>query len=186
MSVYKNFTVGDGAATADLTIENFNSILREALSKVEPDARVMAIIPDKTRDDNTPELFPLAARILAERRISKLDVLVAQGTHSPMTEREKLSKIGAKTLADIPLLENIFDHDWSDSDKLTVIGEFSREQVLNITGGLFDRAIPLTINKLLARGNYDLVIIFGGVVPHEVAGFAGGAKYFFRAWQARN
>ena len=28
-------------------------------------------------------------------------------------------------------------------------------------------------------GRYDIVLIFGATVPHEVAGFAGGAKYFF-------
>ena len=48
-----------------------------------------------------------------------------------------------------------------------------------MTNGLFEKAIPLTVNKLLAAGNYDYVLIFGATVPHEVAGFAGGAKYFF-------
>jgi len=31
----------------------------------------------------------------------------------------------------------------------------------------------------LAPGAYDLILVLGAVVPHEVAGFAGGAKYFF-------
>ena len=34
-------------------------------------------------------------------------------------------------------------------------------------------------DHLLASDSYDFVLIFGGVVPHEIAGFAGGAKYFF-------
>jgi hypothetical protein len=37
----------------------------------------------------------------------------------------------------------------------------------------------VTINKLLSAGVYDTVLVFGATVPHEVAGFAGGAKYFF-------
>jgi uncharacterized protein (DUF1778 family) len=37
----------------------------------------------------------------------------------------------------------------------------------------------VSINKLLAPGIYDTVLVFGATVPHEVAGFAGGAKYFF-------
>ena len=28
-------------------------------------------------------------------------------------------------------------------------------------------------------GQYDVVLVLGATVPHEVAGFAGGAKYFF-------
>jgi nickel-dependent lactate racemase len=39
--------------------------------------------------------------------------------------------------------------------------------------------VDVRINALLARGIYDMVLVFGGTVPHEVAGFAGGAKYFF-------
>jgi len=60
---------------------------------------VLAIIPDKTRDDNTDLLFPFAAEILATRQVEQFDALVAQGTHGPMTADEKLSKIG---LTDTP------------------------------------------------------------------------------------
>jgi Lactate racemase N-terminal domain len=51
--------------------------------------------------------------------------------------------------------------------------------VRELTGGLIDQTIPVSINKLLAPGIYDTVLVFGATVPHEVAGFAGGAKYFF-------
>jgi hypothetical protein len=44
---------------------------------------------------------------------------------------------------------------------------------------LISHAVPVSINKLLAPGIYDTVLVFGATVPHEVAGFAGGAKYFF-------
>ncbi len=179
MKVSKNFVIGTGAPEADLTNKDFRKILGEAFSGISDGARVLAIISDKTRDDNTPELFPIAAELLARKNISKLDALVAQGTHSPMTIEEKLSKIGAQSFSDIPNLENVFDHDWSDPEKLCVIGELSSEKVRDVTGNLFKEPIKLTINKLLASGNYDLLLLFGGVVPHEVAGFAGGAKYFF-------
>lgn len=170
---------GMGLPEADLTAADFRSIISEALSKVVSGTKVLAIISDKTRDDNTDALFPIVAEILAERNVSKLDALVAQGTHSPMSETEKLSKIGAKSFSDVPDLRNIFDHDWSNPEELTTIGELSAEKVRQITNNLFDKPIPLTINRLLAPGNYDLVLIFGATVPHEVAGFAGGAKYFF-------
>jgi nickel-dependent lactate racemase len=92
-----------------------------------------------------------------------------------MSDEEKFAKIGSPE----KFSGTVFDHDWSDPDALVEIGELSREQVGEITGGLLDESIPLTINRLLAPGVYDLVLIFGGTVPHEVAGFAGGAKYFF-------
>lgn len=174
----RNLT-GKGSPDADLTTFDFRSIIEQALSKITPDARVLAIIPDKTRDDNTDALFPIAAEILAARKIARFDALVAQGTHSPMTAAEKLAKIGAASLADVPILRNIFDHEWDNPEKLTIIGELSREKVREVTGNLFDQPITLTVNRLLAPGNYDAILIFGATVPHEVAGFAGGAKYFF-------
>jgi hypothetical protein len=48
-----------------------------------------------------------------------------------------------------------------------------------LTDGLIDEPIPVTVNARLAPGVYDAVIVMGATVPHEVAGFAGGAKYFF-------
>jgi len=175
----ENFVTGKGSPESDLTPEDFQAIITEALSGVAPGSRVLAIISDKTRDDNTAQLFPIAAGILAKRGIAKLDALVAQGTHSAMTVAEKLAKVGARDMASVPNLENIFDHRWDVPDELVTIGELSAEKVLEVTGGLFDQAIPLKINKLLAPGLYDVILIFGATVPHEVAGFAGGAKYFF-------
>lgn len=174
-----NFVVGKGSPNSNLTISELQTIVENALEQVEPNSRVLAIIADKTRDDNTHLLFPLAAQILASRGVEKLDALVAQGTHSPMTEAEKLEKIGAKNFLEIPNLGQIFDHQWSNPDELKTIGELTREKVFEVTQGLFDCPIPLTVNRLLADGNYDTILIFGGTVPHEVAGFAGGAKYFF-------
>lgn len=179
MNKSKPFIYGKGAADNDLNAADFRAILEQSLAEIPAGARVLAIISDKTRDDNTPALFPLAAEILAAQKVSKFDALVAQGTHSPMSETDKLSKIGVETFAQIPILGNVFDHDWSNPEKLTVIGELSSEKVREVTKNLFDKPIPLTINKLLAAGNYDYVLIFGATVPHEVAGFAGGAKYFF-------
>lgn len=170
---------GKGSPESDLIAADFRLIISEALSKVAPDSRVLAIISDKTRDDNTDTLFPIVAEILAERKIAVFDALVALGTHSPMTETEKLAKIGAKSFSDVPNLGQIFDHQWSNPEELTTIGELSAEKVREVTAGLFAKPIPLTINRLLAPGNYDTVLIFGATVPHEVAGFAGGAKYFF-------
>ena len=121
----------------------------------------------------------MAAAALARIGVIKLDALVAQGTHSPMNDAEKLAKIGAENKDSIPILGTIFDHRWDRSEDLVSIGELSVEEVEQITGGLFAEPIPLAVNRLAAPGLYDVILIFGATVPHEVAGFAGGAKYFF-------
>jgi nickel-dependent lactate racemase len=153
---------------------NVTTIINEALKVVQRGERVLAIIPDKTRDDNTDLLFPIADRFLKQRGVACFDALVAQGTHPPMTESQKLAKIGIPDFAG-----RVFDHCWDKADEIVTLGELSADTVTSLTGGLVDRAVPVTINRLLDAGVYDTVLVFGGTVPHEVAGFAGGAKYFF-------
>src|SRR5690348_12441004 len=150
------------------------TIVHEALDVVQPEERVLAIIPDKTRDDNTHVLFPIANEFLVQRHVAAFDVLVAQGTHPPMSDAQKRSKIGVEDFSG-----HLYDHRWDEPDELINIGELSAETVGQLTGGLIDHPVPVSINKLLAPGVYDTVLVFGATVPHEVAGFAGGAKYFF-------
>lgn len=172
-------TVGKGAPDLDLSPEELRAIVEQALLTVGPGARVLAIVPDKTRDDNTDILFPFAAEILSARGAEQFDALVAQGTHMPMSEEEKRTKVGLGEGATLPLLGNIFDHQWNDPAELVDLGELDAERVSELTGGLINESVKVNLNRLLAPGVYDTVLIFGATVPHEVAGFAGGAKYFF-------
>jgi nickel-dependent lactate racemase len=171
--------IGQGSPALDLSPGEMRAILEQALSQIAPGARVLAIIPDKTRDDNTDVLFPLAAEILAAGNISQFDALVAQGTHVPMSADEKLSKIGATDGTAMPGLGHIYNHEWNVPEELVTIGELSAAQVTQLTGGLINDAVTINLNRLLAPGLYDSVLIFSATVPHEVAGFAGGAKYLF-------
>ncbi|HEX8721541.1 MAG TPA: lactate racemase domain-containing protein [Pyrinomonadaceae bacterium] len=170
---------GKGAPELDLSPAELREILEQALLSVGPGARVLAIIPDKTRDDNTDVLFPFAAEILSGRGAAKFDALVAQGTHMPMTEAEKRAKVGLSGGSPLPLLGSIFDHQWNRPEELVDLGELSAERVSELTHGLIREAVKVNLNRLLAPGRYDTVLVFGATVPHEVAGFAGGAKYFF-------
>ncbi|HEY6803133.1 MAG TPA: lactate racemase domain-containing protein [Pyrinomonadaceae bacterium] len=166
--------VGEGSRDSDLSPATLASIVEQGLAVIGPGERVLAIIPDKTRDDNTDILFPVAARLLGERRVKSFDALVAQGTHPSMTAEQKLAKVGLAEFSGL-----LFDHRWDRPDDLIQLGELSSEQVSTLTNGLLTDAVPVSLNKLLAPGIYDTVLIFGATVPHEVAGFAGGAKYFF-------
>ena len=170
--------VGTGSPEGDLSRTDLRAILEQSLLRVAPGARVLSIIPDKTRDDNTDILFPIATEILQARQISQFDALVAQGTHVPMTDEEKRSKIGANENS-VPGLGHVYDHQWNVPEELVTIGELSAARVTELTGGLITKAVPVNLNRRLGPGVYDTVLIFSATVPHEVAGFAGGAKYLF-------
>jgi len=157
-----------------MTPVDLTPIVHHALDVIQRGERVLAIIPDKTRDDNTHQLFPIANEFLTQRGVASLDVLVAQGTHPPMSASQKLAKIGCADFHG-----SLFDHRWDEPDELITLGELSAQVTNELTNGLIEQAVPVSINKLLAPGIYDTVLVFGATVPHEVAGFAGGAKYFF-------
>src|SRR5216684_7228682 len=170
--------VGRGAPTLSLSAEELRVIVAEALDGIEIGERVLAIVPDKTRDDNTDLLFPFASEILAQKKVGKFDALIAQGTHGPMTESEKREKVGWARIAN-GQVGQIFDHQWNREDELVTLGELSAERIAELTDGLMHESVPVRLNALLAPGKYDTVLVFGATMPHEVAGFAGGAKYFF-------
>lgn len=169
--------IGRGGRDADLSPRELREILEEALSAVPVGASVLAIVADNTRDDNTDLLFPFSAQILQTRKLKKFDVLIAQGTHSPMSQQDKLAKLGAGSA--IPGLGEIFDHEWMNPSKLISIGTLDESRVAVLSEGLVRKRVDLRVNHLLAPGKYDAVLIFGTTMPHEVAGFSGGAKYFF-------
>ncbi|HVF27549.1 MAG TPA: lactate racemase domain-containing protein, partial [Pyrinomonadaceae bacterium] len=90
---------GKGAPEMNLSPGELRAIVEGVLMSVAPGACVLAIIPDKTRDDNTDILFPFAAEILQARGVAQFDALIAQGTHTPMSDEEKRAKIGAGELS---------------------------------------------------------------------------------------
>ena len=171
--------IGKGSPEFDLSPVELREILEQTLLRIGPGARVLAIIPDKTRDDNTDILFPFAAEILSARQVAQFDALVAQGTHGPMTDEEKRSKVGFGSEGSAPAFGQIFDHQWNVPAELTVIGELSAHDVSQLTQGLLSDAVKVNLNRRLAPDIYDTILIFSATVPHEVAGFAGGAKYLF-------
>jgi nickel-dependent lactate racemase len=171
-------TIGQGSAGSSLSPAEMRAIVESALSAVSAGTRVLAVVPDRTRDDNTDVLFPIATEVLASRHAGSLDALIAQGTHAPMTELQKREKIGASTSA-LPRLGRVFDHHWDKPSELVTLGSLTAAQVRDATGGLMSSDVAVQLNALLAPGVYDLILVFGGTMPHEVAGYAGGAKYFF-------
>ena len=157
--------IGKGSPDLDLSPAELREILEQTLLRLAPDARVLAIIPDKTRDDNTDLLFPFAAEILANRQVAQFDALVAQGTHGPMTDEEKRSKIGFSNNMSAPALGQVFDHEWNVPEELTTIGELNAARVLQLTNGLISDPVKVNLNRRLAPGIYDTILIFSATVP---------------------
>ncbi|HEU0027856.1 MAG TPA: lactate racemase domain-containing protein [Ktedonobacterales bacterium] len=140
--------------------------------------RVLVIIPDGTRTAPISLLFRLLGEILAGR-VSRLDYLIALGTHPPMSDEaiDRLVGVPAAERAARYSRTTVFNHQWDRPDALTTIGTISREETLRLTDGLLGEETAVTINRRLL--DYDHIIICGPVFPHEVAGFSGGAKYLF-------
>src|SRR3954452_3948916 len=143
-----NQITGEGGPTFSLAPERMASILRDGLGTVGRGSRVLAIIPDKTRDDNTNLLFPIASKLLFDRGIETLDVLVAQGTHPPMSDQEKSEKIGNGSGADFIMPGRIFDHRWNTESELVQLGTIEAERVSELSSGLLTEAIPVRLNRL--------------------------------------
>ncbi len=139
--------------------------------------RVLLIIPDATRTAPLPLLFQTIHRKL-KNDVTKLDILIALGTHRAMTPDEIDAHLGfddsnRARFSDV----EVFNHEWDNPDALTEIGTLSKAVTSEISDGLLKVDVSVQINARIK--NYDLLLVVGPVFPHEVVGFSGGNKYFF-------
>jgi nickel-dependent lactate racemase len=140
--------------------------------------RVLLVIPDLTRSCPLGPIF----RRLYDRiapRAKAFDVLVALGTHPPMTDEQIHRRVGitAAERRDRFPLARFFNHAWDDPSQLVRAGALDRAEIRAITGGLFEMEVPVTCNRMVT--DHDLLVILGPVFPHEVVGLSGGNKYIF-------
>ncbi|NLF79381.1 MAG: DUF2088 domain-containing protein [Chloroflexi bacterium] len=142
---------------------------------------VLVLIPDHTRTVPLPLLFHLVIDALRDAR--QIDVMIALGTHLPLSEDEICRLIGitpeqrATTYRHVGLL----NHDWDNPDALAIIGKFTQDEVKTIAGPVWHPSLggdtDIRINR--AALECDHILIVGPTFPHEVVGFSGGAKYLF-------
>jgi lactate racemase len=142
------------------------------------DKRVLVLTPDGTRSCPLPMMVRLVAEVIGARA-SRLDFMVALGTHPIMTNEEiaKLYGISAAARRELFGRSAFFCHRWDLPETFRTIGELTEDEVATISGGLLRERVTIDINKKIFA--YDLVLILGPVFPHEVVGFSGGAKYLF-------
>jgi len=171
--------IGRGQAGKTLRAEEIREIVAGAAAQLAPAGkRVLAIVPDGTRTCPVPLVMREVYAAIG-RPAKKFDILVALGTHPPMSEPaiDKLLGVEPARRGQVFPGVSVFNHAWDQPSQLRQVGKLTAEQVSHITGGLFAMDIGVSINKLVF--DYDLVLICGPVFPHEVVGFSGGAKYFF-------
>ena len=140
--------------------------------------RVLLIVPDGTRTAPVGLLFKTVFAQIGGAAKS-LDVLIALGTHQPMSEEaicERLEISPAERRGPYAKVQ-FFNHEWDNPAALKNIGTIPSKEIEELSGGLFSMDVPVEINKRVFE--YDQLIIIGPVFPHEVVGFSGGNKYLF-------
>lgn len=162
-----------------LTRGEVEAVVAEACPAKEYQGRkVLLIIPDGTRTAPVGLLF----KVLHEQLggvTRALDILVALGTHQPMSEGaicERL-EISAEERGRRYERVRFYNHAWNDPGALRTVGVIPAEEISELSGGRFTMDVPVAVNRLLFE--YDQIIIVGPVFPHEVVGFSGGNKYLF-------
>lgn len=140
--------------------------------------RVLLIIPDGTRTAPVGLLFKTLFRQIGSSA-SAIDILVALGTHQPMSEAaicDRLEITPEQRQRDYGRVQ-FYNHEWDNPQALCTIGTLTAAEISELSGGRFSMDVPVEINRRVFE--YDELIIIGPVFPHEVVGFSGGNKYLF-------
>lgn len=155
-----------GSPDTDLFPQQLQQLLCDALAKLGQRSRVLAVPPDQTREHSRAgQLTNYAWQYYGDRLKA---VLPALGTHTAMRSDQI-----ARMFGDVP--QDLFHiHNWrTDVDTLgEVPSDFIREQ----SEGKLNYSWPAQVNRLISKGNFDLILSIGQVVPHEVVGMANYTK----------
>lgn len=140
--------------------------------------RVLVIIPDTTRTAPVGMIVKIIHKSLSGH-VAKLDLLVALGTHPPLSQSAMLRHLDVSEEEYVRDYSDMhcFNHQWDDPSALVNIGVLPAKFTRELTDGLMEEEVKLTVNRLILA--YEQILIVGPVFPHEIAGFSGGSKYLF-------
>jgi nickel-dependent lactate racemase len=170
-------TIGgpDGVLSGDAV----TAFVQEQLGAAGLDGRsVCVLVPDATRSCPLPLLLSAVHQALA-RRVTRLTVLVALGTHANMPESALAAHLGypvgdpGQRYPDTTVL----NHRWWDPATFATLGTISAERIAELSRGMLREAVDVRVNRAVVE--HDVTLIVGPVFPHEVVGFSGGHKYLF-------
>jgi len=126
---------------------------------VQPDQSIAIIVDDYTRKTPVSKILPVILDILKSIGVEKeqVQIVVALGTHRPMTAEELEHKVGAEIMAQYEVVNIPSD----DQNEMVYVGTSSN-------------GIPAWVNRRVAEA--DVRIGIGMITPHSDAGFSGGSK----------
>ena len=146
------------------------AFIRAQLDALDLNGRSLClVIPDATRSCPLPLLLS-AIQEAVNARVSSCTVVIALGTHAPMSDEHIRALVGTDSLT-------VVNHAWWENQTFAGVGTLSSGTVGELSGGRLDEAVEVRINRLVLES--DVTIIVGPVLPHEVVGFSGGNKYLF-------
>ena len=151
----------DGADSAATILSNAleNPIGSPALGDLKANGGgYLLVADDMTR---TTPVEAMIQRVLDELTSagvaeSEVEVLIATGTHRPMTDAEILDRFGGDLASRVPI-EN---HNFQTSPLVDL--------------GLTENGTPISVNKKVLDA--DVVIGMSSIVPHHIPGYSGGSK----------
>ena len=119
--------------------------------------RVVIVVDDMTRTTPVSRIIPHVLEELKKASINfdQITILLALGAHKPMNRNDCILKLG------IDIVDTINIENHHPYINLTNLGESKI-------------GTPIEVNSTYV--NSDLKISIGGVIPHPLAGFGGGAK----------
>lgn len=140
--------------------------------------RVLLVVPDHTRTAPVGMMFKAIFDQIGGVT-EALDVMIALGTHPPMSEDAIQKRLDMTASERTGKYERVrfLNHAWDDPAELREIGRIPSADIRELSGGLFEMEVRVEINRHAL--DYDELIVVGPVFPHEVVGFSGGNKYFF-------
>ncbi len=162
MSLY----CAQGGPDRELSSSELRDFLSAALEKLGRRRKVLAVPPDQTRAaSRAGELTRYAWEYYGEGLRA---ILPALGTHKAMSAEQIAGMFGN-------VLAGLFHvHKWRDD--VETIGVVPREFIYEQSEGKLDYEWPAQVNRLVSRGEFDLILSIGQVVPHEVIGMANYNK----------
>jgi nickel-dependent lactate racemase len=158
-----------GSPTTVLDGEGLRAGLYQALDRLGPRKKVLALPPDFTRFHSLAG--PLTRFVYDYYGDRLTDILPAIGTHTAMTPAQL-----HEMFPGVP--HSLFRvHDWRNG--INTLGEVPGEYVKEVSEGLIEYPWPAQVANLIAEGGFDLILSIGQVVPHEVIGMANYNKNVF-------
>jgi nickel-dependent lactate racemase len=148
--------------------EDVAALVRRALSEpagspplarlARPGLHVTLLIDDYTRHTPLRQILPPVLETLLSAGVAPQDIrlLVASGSHRPMSDAELLEKLGAGLVERFPIAQTA-----ADEAQMVYLGTTAS-------------SLPAWVHRAVVKA--DLRIGIGMITPHMDAGFSGGGK----------